>query len=341
MAVRPRLLALRALGLGDFLTGVPAYRALAAAFPDHERLLAAPPELAPLVALEGSFAGLVQVRPLQPLRTRTPAPDVAVNLHGRGQQSHRLLLELRPRRLVAFACAGLADGPAWRAEEHERERWCRMLAEHGIPADPDDLELPAPPLFDAPARPYLLAHPGAASPSRRWPIGSWIRLLEAEAAAGRHVVVSGGPDEAGIAQRIAAGVASPLVAARAGSLSLLELAGLVANAELLVCGDTGVAHLATALRTPSVLLFGPTAPAHWGPPPARTWHRVLWKGGRGDPHASRIDPGLARISVDEVREAVAVLRAEIAAQHGRRPLRLGSTVRAGAAPGVALSGRSP
>src|SRR5690606_4795311 len=119
----------------------------------------------------------------------------------------------------------------------------------------------------------LLAHPGAASPSRRWPVGSWVRLLEAEAEAGRRAIVSGGPDEVAIAQRIAAGIASPHVEVRAGSLSLLELAELVAGAELLVCGDTGVAHLATALRTPSVLLFGPTSPAHWGPPAARTWHR--------------------------------------------------------------------
>jgi ADP-heptose:LPS heptosyltransferase len=339
VAVKPQLLALRALGLGDFLAGVPAYRALAAAFPDHERLLAAPPGLAPLVALEGSFAGLVPVRPLQPLPTWLPAPDVAVNLHGCGPQSHRLLLELRPRRLVAFACAGLADGPAWQAEEHERERWCRMLVEHGIAADPDDLELPASPLGDPPACPYLLAHPGAASPSRRWPVGSWVRLLEAEAEAGRRAIVSGGPDEVAIAQRIAAGIASPHVEVRAGSLSLLELAELVAGAELLVCGDTGVAHLATALRTPSVLLFGPTSPAHWGPPAARTWHRVLWKGTRGDPHGDHIDPGLARISVEEVREAVAELRAELAAQHGRRPAHFGLTLRRDAAPEIAVGGR--
>lgn len=164
---RPRLLVLRALGLGDFLTGVPAYRALAAAYPDHERLLAAPAALAPLLAWEGSFAGLLPTLPLRPLTGIGPPPEVAVNLHGRGPQSHRLLRALAPGRLLAFASPGLADGPAWRADEHEVRRWCRLLAGHGLATDPDDLELrvPAATAGDraAPAPGYVLLHP-----ARRW-----------------------------------------------------------------------------------------------------------------------------------------------------------------------------
>jgi ADP-heptose:LPS heptosyltransferase len=57
-----------------------------------------------------------------------------------------------------------------------------------------------------------------------------------------------------------------------------------------LCADTGVAHLATAFGTPSVVLFGPTPPARWGPPPERTRHRVLWSGGRGDANGDRPIP---------------------------------------------------
>jgi ADP-heptose:LPS heptosyltransferase len=91
-----------------------------------------------------------------------------------------------------------------------------------------------------------------------------------------------------------------------GRTGPLELAALVARARLVVCGDTGTAHLATAYRTPSVLLFGPTPPALWGPPPERTQHLVLWSGRRGDPHGLEPDPGLLEIPVDRVVEAAAL-----------------------------------
>jgi ADP-heptose:LPS heptosyltransferase len=74
-----------------------------------------------------------------------------------------------------------------------------------------------------------------------------------------------------------------------------------------VCGDTGVAHLATALRTPSVVLFGPTPPARWGPPADRPWHRVLWAGRTGDPHGRSADDGLLEIDVADVTAALADL----------------------------------
>jgi ADP-heptose:LPS heptosyltransferase len=85
------------------------------------------------------------------------------------------------------------------------------------------------------------------------------------------------------------------------------LFGLVAAASLVVAGDTGVAHVASAFGTPSVVLFGPVSPARWGPP-ARARHRVLWPapdpGYRGDPHGDEPDPVLLRIEVGDVLAAV-------------------------------------
>jgi len=76
-----------------------------------------------------------------------------------------------------------------------------------------------------------------------------------------------------------------------------------------VCGDTGVAHLATAFATPSVVLFGPTPPDRWGPVTDGP-HRVLWAGREGDPHAADADPGLVEIPVDAVLDALATLPSE-------------------------------
>ena len=97
----------------------------------------------------------------------------------------------------------------------------------------------------------------------------------------------------------------------AGRTTLAELAGIVAGAGRVVCGDTGVAHLATAFGTPSVVLFGPTPPTHWGPPATlRARHRVLWTGRPGDPHAGRVDAGLLGISVEMAQAELDALDGE-------------------------------
>jgi ADP-heptose:LPS heptosyltransferase len=90
----------------------------------------------------------------------------------------------------------------------------------------------------------------------------------------------------------------------AGETDLLTLAATIANARGVICGDTGVAHLATAFGTPSVVLFGPTPPSEWGPPPSRPQHRALWAGRRGDPHGAEPDPGLLAITAADVIDAL-------------------------------------
>jgi ADP-heptose:LPS heptosyltransferase len=305
---RPRLLVLRPLGLGDFLTGVPAYRALAAAFPRHERILAAPALLAPLAALEGSFDRLVPTAPLAPLDEELHGVEVAVDLHGRGPESHRALLAAEPKRLIAFANPAVpqsAGMPEWREDEHEADRWCRLLGEHGIPADPAELALAPPPgAVPRHARGATLIHPGAASAARRWPAERFAAVARAELDAGRSVVVTGSAEELPLARSVAARAGAPAHAVLAGRTDLVGLAALVAAAGGVVCGDTGVAHLATAYGTPSVVLFGPTSPADWGPPPERARHRALWAGIHGDPHADAPHPGLLMIEVADVLAAL-------------------------------------
>ncbi|HZP42040.1 MAG TPA: glycosyltransferase family 9 protein [Candidatus Binatia bacterium] len=311
MAVKPALVVLRALGLGDLLAGVPALRALAAAFPDHHRVLATPASLAPLAGLSGAVDAVVDAAPLAPLDPALAEPDVAVNLHGSGPESHGLLLALRPRRLLAFAhpdVPATAGAPRWRADEHEVHRWCRLLRETGIAADPTALDLDPPPVpAPAAARGATLLHPGASSGARRWPIVRWATVARAERRAGRRVVVTGGPRESGLARAIAEAAGLDATSVLAGPADVLELAAAVAAAARVVCGDTGVAHLATALRVPSVVLFGPVPPALWGPPADRPWHRALWAGRQGDTHAETPDPGLLEIQAADVVGALATL----------------------------------
>jgi ADP-heptose:LPS heptosyltransferase len=300
-----RVLLLRALGLGDFLTGVPAYRAVRRAFPQDQIVLAAPAALAELVPLTGAIDQLLPTGELEPVAWSGAPPDVAIDLHGRGPASHRLLAALRPRRLITFGGphGGGFPGPPWHPGEHEVARWCRLCMASGIPADPADLLLTPPTGATGPA--VTLVHPGAAAGSRRWPPDRFAAVAQALAAGGHQVRVTGSAAEQALARDVAHRAGLPAQSVLAGQTTLTGLAGLVASARMVIAGDTGLAHLASAYARPSVTLFGPVPPAEWGPP-AHPRHQVLWPGSpgyRGNPHGTATDPALATITVSAVLAA--------------------------------------
>ncbi|MFF8261428.1 glycosyltransferase family 9 protein [Streptomyces virginiae] len=315
---RPRVLVLRALGLGDLLTVVPCLRALRRSMPDCDIVLAAPGRLAGVAVATGLVDRVLPTTargrgvPTE-LSWEGPPPELAVDLHGNGPPSHRLLQQLRPRRLLAYRHARTPDvlGPEWREDEHERERWCRLLRWYGIEADPTDLSIDAPSCA-SPAPGAVVVHPGADAGSRRWPPERFAAVVRALRRAGEDVVVTAGAGEGALARRVARDGGLPQHAVVGGSCDVpfQELCALVAGARCVLVGDTGLAHLATALGTPSVVLFGPVAPSLWGPPP-HAKHRVLWcpRAGEdplrpGDAHASAPDARLLRITVGQVVEAV-------------------------------------
>lgn len=316
MRSRPRLVVLRALGLGDYLTGIPALRALARAFPDHRRFLAAPGGLAGLVGHVGLVDAVVHTPGLVSL-----APE----LHGARDRRR----PSRPWSREPEPPAGLPTSPAdlLRPCPGAGHRRCAALAARrarGLPVVPDvvrdrDPRRSPPPGHRGAAAPG--GQPGARShhrPPRCGQPGSvlapdrWAAVARAEVAAGRRVLVTGYRSEAGLAGQVAAMAGLDPDAVLAGRTDLLELAAVVTASDRVVSGDTGVAHLATALGTSSVVLFGPVSPAHWGPPPDRPWHRALWAGRTGDPHGQRVDPGLLALSVDDVLAALDGLPSRVA-----------------------------
>lgn len=111
-------------------------------------------------------------------------------------------------------------------------------------------------------------NPGAGRPTKRWPVDHFARLAERLAVeVGARVLLPWGPDEEGLARAISAQMTSPPL--MAPQTTLPELSALLRRCALMVAGDTGPLHLAAALGTPCVGLYGPTRAERNGPYGAR------------------------------------------------------------------------
>jgi ADP-heptose:LPS heptosyltransferase len=301
------ILVLRALGLGDLLTGIPALRGLRRAYPDAHIVLATPERFCELAMLSGAVDEVHPTPGLGRLLARREPPAVAVNLHGSGPESTGDLVALQPRALLTHrhsAYPGL-PGPPWRTDLHEVDRWCQLLEWGGIRCDPEDLSIPRPRGYPDRSG-VVVIHPGAAYPARRWPPERFAAVAAALHNAGNEVVITGDRNEVDLARSVASAAGLPQSCVLAGTLGLLGLVALINDCRLLICGDTGVGHIATAIGAPSVLLFGPTPPNRWGPRGSGP-HIAMWAGDKGDPHADRPHSGLLLITVPRVLEATQTL----------------------------------
>lgn len=155
------------------------------------------------------------------------------------------------------------------------------------------------------AAPFAVLQPEARTPAMRWPaekfaeIARWLRGKY-----GMRSVVNlsaSGP----AAAQIRAALAD--VAVIPDSLHLSELIALISVATLFIGNDSGPVHVAAALGTPSVVIYGPTNPVQWYP--WQSPHRVVTAGTqfraiRGDKSVALNQPrSVSSISVDEVRAA--------------------------------------
>jgi hypothetical protein len=295
---------LRALGLGDALTAVPASRGLRRLYGDRPLLLAGREPVSAWLCRLGLVDGVL---PTDGLSSPSPGLSLgrhtAVNLHGKGPQSHRLLQAASPDELIAFDCpaAGYRSTTRWRLDEHEVDRWCRLVndAAGSSLCSAEDLRLEVEVEAGAERPDAVIVHPGAADVARQWPIARWVRVVGELRADGHRVVLTGSEED--LCGKIAARTGCEDLS---GRLSLDELASTIASAAVLLSGDTGVAHLATAVGARSVTLFGPTPPAWWGPAIDVDLHTVLYHGTHpGDPHADVPDEALLRITEVEVLQA--------------------------------------
>lgn len=277
----PRILVLRGGALGDFIVTLPALQLLRARWPEARIALAGNATAAELGRLAGCldsvhsqhearWSALYSRDPLPPpfqewlatfdlVLSFWPDPDGTLAAHF---PLHRGQTCLSAPALPTFA-------PAAR-------HYCEPLRSLGLVTTDLCSRLPLPrPAFDV-----IALHAGSGSREKNWPLDRWRAFLEQ---LNRPLLIIGGEADAAAIKALAP------FGEVFGGRPLAEVAGRLAGCRGFVGHDSGISHLAAAVGTPCVLLFGPTDPAIWAP--------------RGD-HVQVVRRGasLGVLSLDEVLE---------------------------------------
>jgi ADP-heptose:LPS heptosyltransferase len=291
------ILVLRLDRIGDLLMSLPALAELRSAFPRARIRLAVGAWSAPVARRAPVDEVLVWSAPWVGRREEGADPiaalfrraralrrdslDLALDLQGDVRAS--LLLALTGARVrVGYANTGgdwlltrvvpLDETVSW-VEQNRRA----VAVAAGRAGDPPGA-LPRVPLVTAEERaaarrtlaqaglaggPLVGLHPSGGRAVKQWPAHRWLevaRRLQAEA--GAHVVLTGSGADRELTRRIAGDLSGP-VADFAGRLDLLETLAVIASLDLFLSPDTGPMHMAAAVGTPSVSVFGPSDPVRY------------------------------------------------------------------------------
>ncbi len=300
-----RVVVLRALKLGDLLCAVPAFRALRMAWPKAEIILLGLPWAQTFVEhyrdyLDGFrvFPGYPGLPEREPDIAGIPAFlrdmqaerfDLAIQLHGSGPFVNPLVVLLGARRSAGFYLPGDYCPDAelfcpWPERGREVQRLVRLVEFLGVPTQGDHLDFPLrredfralealPNGEDLRAGEYVCLHPGASVAERRWPVEWFAAVGTTLARRGLRLVLTGSEGEAALTTALARELDAPVLNLT-GRTDLGSLAALLSRARLLVCNDTGVSHLADALKVPSIVLSTGNNPERWGSAD-RCLHRVF------------------------------------------------------------------
>jgi ADP-heptose:LPS heptosyltransferase len=286
------------VGLGDLLCSAPAIRALRAGRSDLHLTLVTWPKMAPLARRLGGVDQLLPFPGIDGIPDRPPRADdwhdfqqtavqqsfdLALQCYGDNPVANTVTASLGARVVGGFAPTGWTPPRGsddvhlpYPTDHHEVDRHLMLMEKLGVrlPADAGRLTFP---VTDAEERThqsvlgdlglvprqYAVLHPGASSPSRRWPLSSFAEVARELSSHGLRVVVTGTVGERDLGRRLAAHLPfQPLDLT--GSTSLAELALLLRDSAVLVGNDTGTAHLAEAVGASKVTIFQPGDPRRWG-----------------------------------------------------------------------------
>ncbi|HSC23777.1 MAG TPA: glycosyltransferase family 9 protein [Casimicrobiaceae bacterium] len=292
-----RIAVFRALQLGDLLCAVPALRAVRNGFPDSEITLIGLPwarefarrfaRLVDRFVEFPGFPGLPEREPDLPAIPRFLADeqaacyDLAIQMHGRGDLTNSIVAALGAKSTAGFCPPG---GPCpdalrflpWPETGTEIHRCIALTDFLGLPRAGDRLEFPLDDdeLAQADAllsrhslvpRRFVCIHPGARLYTRRWPFEYFATVAQDVVRRGFRIVLTGSSEEALITRRIGRALPAGSYVDLAGETALGVFGAVLRHARLLVANDTGVSHVAAALRVPSVVVCCGADPQRFAP----------------------------------------------------------------------------
>jgi predicted lipopolysaccharide heptosyltransferase III len=287
------VLVVRLRSIGDTVLATPSLHALRRFLP-HARIdVLLEDWVAPLLEGSGDVDRVLTVRRksqssrLRVARQlRSEGYDVAYNLHG-GSTAALLVRASGATHRVGYADYAYASlhnhaappsAELWgREKTHSAEQQLALLGWTGVPVT----DRPASRLAVTPAaaavvgqrledeaglsrgRPFALIHPAAAFDTKTWAAAGFARVVEHLAARGLASVAVAAPGEGEVVDEVRAHSRAPVHGFT--DLSLPELTAVAARASVFVGNDSGVAHVAAAVGTPQVVIFGSSNVAHWRP----------------------------------------------------------------------------
>ena len=282
----------RLRSIGDTVLATPSLIALRRFLPDSQIDILLEDWVAPL--LDGFDAvdnvvtvGKGSVSRLSTLRKlRAEKYDVAFNLHG-GTTSTFFTVGSGARHRVGYAdyrysflynhsCPPSAE--FWgREKTHSAEQQLALLGCMGVPVNDrqrSSLGVTAEAMNSLQAKfarkaqvsleefgPFALLHPAAAFATKQWAIENFARTADFVAGKGLKCIAVAARHEAGVLEKLA-----PLATVLCfDELTLPEITALASQASLFVGNDSGIAHIAAAVNTPTVVIFGSSNRDHWRP----------------------------------------------------------------------------
>jgi len=291
---------LRALYLGDMLCVIPTIRAIRCAYPSATITLIGLPwqkkfverfcqYIDDFIEFPG-WPGLPE-QPFDPAaciafvkEMQLKQFDLVVQMQGNGEGTNALCMLFGARIVCGLRkkneyCPDESLFPVSGDDDHEVLRFLKLADALNISKQGYDLEFNFTPeeiqnglemlnVMPFQHDKFFCIHPGARDPRRRWPAENFARVADALAAAGYDIVLTGSEDERELLSEVASRIHFPVVdlVGKFGNVGIGELSYVISKSVGLLSNDTGVSHIASALGTPSVIIFSQfSLPHRWAP----------------------------------------------------------------------------